>query len=170
MKSVKEKALTLGIALLVAILSYAFLFLVFSPSLRSQKEDLREKREALYLAETLLSRKEELEKEWERKKSTFPQGFSSEETLNLWVKELLSFASSEGITFSRMEPQGMKEKEEGRELRLSLSFQGDIRKLIHFLYYLLGKDPLSRIESFSIKQEEETKSFTYELLLGKPLL
>lgn len=166
----KRKIFTLSIALSLALLSYGFLRALTAPLERSKGEELARRREALQEAQALLSQRESYESEWEKTKALLPKTQTPEESLNLWVKELLSFAQSEGITFTKLEPQGMKEKEGGRkELRLFLLFQGDIRKLIHFLYFLLEKDPLSRIETFSLKQEE-TKNFTYELTLGKALL
>jgi hypothetical protein len=169
MESVKEKAINLGVVLIVGLLSFFTLSIFFSPLLRSKKETLEEKRKLLQSAEALLSRKEALEKEWQEKKALLPSASSPDEALNLWVKELLGQATSQNLTFTKMEPQGLKEKDGRKEIRLFLAFEGDIRKLLYLLYYLLEKDPLSRIESFSIK-EGEARTFSYELTLGKILL
>ncbi|GEM_PF-1340249 len=160
---------SLAMTILAALISYGTLFLVFSSSLRSQKEVLREKEILLRDSKSLLSQKKELVSEWETKKISFGSSKSPEENLNAWVKELLTHGSSQGLVFSKLEPQGVKEKEGGKEIRLLLSFEGDILKLARFLYFLLGKDPLSRVESFVIK-EEEAKKFSYELTLGRALL
>jgi hypothetical protein len=169
MESVKEKTINFGVALCIGLLSFLFLWLFFSPLLKSKKEALEEKRALLQSAEALLSRKEVLEKEWQAKIALLPPASSPEEALNLWVKELLGQATSQNLTFTKMEPQGVKEKEGRKEVRLFLAFEGDIRKLLYLLYHLLEKDPLTRIEAFSIK-EAEAKAFSYELTLGRILL
>lgn len=167
----RKEIFTLSALVLLALLSYGFVQVLTAPLLRSKVEELERKKEAFQESQSLFSQRKSSESEWEKVKTLLPKTQTPEEALNLWVKELLSYAQSEGITFTKLEPQGTKEKEAGRkELRLFLLFQGDIRKLIHFLYFLIEKDPLSRIETFSLKQEEETKIFSYELTLGKVLL
>ena len=166
MECLKEKTINLGAAFLIGLLSFFCLSLFFLPLLKSKKETLEEKRALLQSAELLLSRKGDLEKEWQEKKSLLPSSSSPEEALNLWVKELLAHATSQNLTFAKMEPQGVKEKEGRKEIRLFLAFEGDIRKLLYLLYHLLEKDPLTRIEALSIK-EGEAKVFSYELTLGR---
>lgn len=169
-EGMKRRIVTLVVAGVFALFSYGFVQVLMAPLQKSKEAELQRTREAFQDAQRLLSQRKSYETEWEKAKVLFPPSQTQEEALNLWVKEILSYAQSEGVTFTKLEPQGVKEKEEGRkELRLFLLFQGDIRKLIHFLYFLLEKDPLSRIETFSLKQEE-TKNFTYELTLGKALL
>lgn len=170
-EGMRRRIFTVTAAMFLALLCYGFVQVLMSPLRKSKVEELERKRETFQETQLLLSQRKSYESEWEKAKALLPKTQTPEEALNLWVKELLSFAPSEGITFTKLEPQGTKEKEAGRkELRLSLLFQGDIPKLIHFLYFLLEKDPLSRIETFSLKQEEETKAFSYELTLGKALL
>ena len=169
MEKLKERTINLGVVLIVGLLSFFLAFLFFSPLVRSKKEVLEEKRTQLQSAEVLLSRKETIEKEWREKKSLLPPASGPDEALNLWVKEILSQATSQSLTFTKMEPQGLKEKDGRKEIRLFLAFEGDIRKLLYLLYHLLEKDPASRIEAFSIKGGEE-RAFSYELTLGKILL
>jgi len=166
----KTRIATLATIFFLALLSYGFTRILFHPLVQEKERELQEKKEALREIEQLVSQKASYASQWENKKALLPISQTPEEALNLWVKELLSHAQSEGITFTRLEPQGVKEKGKGKALRLFLTFQGDIRKLIHLLYYLNEKDPLSRIESYSMKEEEGTKTFTYELTLERALL
>lgn len=167
----KKRIVTLSTILLLSLISYGFVQVLMAPLQSSKEAELQRTREAFQEAQSLISQRKSYESEWEKQKALIPKSQTPEEALNLWVKDILSYAQSEGITFTKLEPQGLKEKEGGRkEIRLFLLFQGDIRKLIYFLYFLLEKDPLSRIEIFSLKQEEETKNFSYELTLGKALL
>ena len=169
MESLKRKVYSLGFALFAALLSYGSAGMIFSSTLHSRELELQEKRGLLAESKALLLRKKDFESEWESRKSLLSPASRPEEALNFWVKELLGFGSSQNLIFTKLEPQGTKEIEEGKEMRLSLTFNGDIRKLTHLLYYLFEKDPFSRIVALSIKEEEESKSFLYELTLGKAL-
>lgn len=166
--------MTISSAITIAFISYLFISLLFSRALRIQNDELEGKRVHLKEAEMLVARKPDYQKDWESKKSVLPTHFSDDHLLNLWVKDLLSYASSEGLTFTKLEPQGVRmgEGENGGkgELRLYLEFQGDVRKLIRFLYYLSEKDPLSRMDSLSIKKEEGIKNFSYQMTLRRIVL
>lgn len=177
MHTLKRKAPSAIAVLLIASLSYGFSHILFSPVIESRQRALIEKRTEFHETTKLLSRKKESEAEWEKLKSTLPKAGTPEEVLNLWVKEILSLAQMEGIVFSKLEPEGISTgggssfggKGKG-EIRLLLGFQGDIRKLVRCLYALLEKDSLSRIETFLLKQEENTTAFSYEMNLERTLL
>ena len=170
MDSLRKNTPTLLVALFAAILALAINQILMRPLWSAKRSELAQNRTALAEAQAFISKRKSYESEWEKEKPFLPRQGSSEEALNLWVKDLLAFASAEGIVFTKLEPQGVKDKEGHKEIRLFLYFQGDIRKLIHFLYFLLEKDPLSRIDGYSMKHDEETKTFSYEFTLAKALL
>lgn len=158
----KRRLMTIGIVSLLAFISYVLISLLFSGLLKARNEELENRTLEVSEAKNLFSQKEIFQKEWEAMRSKLKvEPISQDQVLNQWVKDLLSYASEEGITFSKLEPQGM---------RLYLEFQGDIRKLNRFIYHLLEKDPLSKIDSFSLKKEDSDKNFSYQLTLAKTLL
>jgi hypothetical protein len=166
MEKLKEKVPTLAVIFLSSFLGFLLVSFLFSPFLESQKKELFQKQSLLFQYRGILHKKESLKKNWETYKNSFPKTLSSEEALNLWAKELLSYASSEGLTFTQLEPLGVKKN----EIRLFLSFEGDIRGLAHFLYFLLEKDPLSWVHDLRLVSEEKSSFYRYELTLGRSVL
>ncbi len=162
--------ISIGTACLLTFLSYALVYLVFSGSFKARSEELKNRALEVSEAKLLFSQKDTYQKKWEAVKPAFKTNSTQDEALNQWVKDLLSHASEEGITFSKLEPQAVKKAPDGRrQMSLYLEFQGDIRKLTRFIYHLLEKDPFSKMDSFSLKKEDSDKSFSYQLTLAKAL-
>ena len=78
----------------------------------------------------------------------------------------MAHAQSESLILDKIEPVG---KNEG-EVSLFLSFQGDMKKLISFIYHLRERDALVRLKSFSLRQEEGSSNFSFEMILGKAIV
>ena len=169
METLKQKAPALLLAAAIALSGLGFISFVFHPALSRAQFERKQRIGEYRHSKELLLRKKDLESEWEEMKKFQAPAGRPEEVLNYWVKDLLSFSQSENLVFSRLEPQGVKESGGEKELRIALQFKGDIRKLIHSLYQWIEKDPFARLESLSIKKDEESKLLIYELVLGKGL-
>ena len=169
MEGVKKKIFTTIIGIAASGCIYGLLFLLFAPALRTQETALEEKRARLEQFRGLLSKKDVFESEWEIKKQFLPGNDRPDEILNLLVKGLLDYALSQSLVYNKLEPQGTHEKDGHAQIRLYLSFDGDVRKLAAFIHHLWEKEPSTRIESFIMKQDGNAKNFLYELTLGKTL-
>lgn len=165
METWKLRSLHCGAVLLVASFSYLGVRMLFHPSLVQQAAEFELRKAKLVRMQELISHQDAYASEWDKIKNRLPSADPGE--LNRWVQDLLRYAESEKITFTRIEPQGLKEGDDGQELRLFLAYEGDIRRLIRCLYHLRQEDPFSRLLSLSMKKEEDSKSFRYELVLGK---
>lgn len=164
----RKKWTTLALTAAAGLVLGLAVFLWFAPLFQCKNAQWREQRSKLAEAESLLSGKKEIESIWDRKRSVLTPSASGEAGLNLWLKELLNYSQAEGLVFDRIEPESAGSDK--AETKVFLHFEGGIRKLIQFLYYLSEKDPLARVESFSVKREEESRNFGYELVLSKALL
>ena len=116
-----------------------------------------------------LANKHFLEAEWESKKNLFISNPDSSEFLNAWLKDFITYAQSHSLKIDKLEPAGVKEGPNGKETSILISFQSDIRKFNEFVYFLLEKDPLSRIQSVFVRQDENSKNLSFEIMLGKAL-
>jgi len=163
----KKKLYTAGTAFILAFFLHKIVLLFFQPALSAELAELREKQTVLIHSQKVLTQKELYGAEWERHKDSFVNASGSEAVLNQWVKELLAYSSSQGLVLTKLEPQGKRKSKSGEEVRLYLAFQGDISKLAGLLYHLREKDPLSSVESFVMKKEEEPGRFLYEMVLGR---
>src|SRR3989344_1509566 len=152
--------------LMAALLSVGVVALVVARPSRELRNDVRRLSKALQEERLLLAKKPVLRSEWEAKKSFFHEGLGPDAALNAWVKELLTAAQSQALALEKLEPVGAGK---GGKLAVLISIKGDIRKLTRFMYQLAEKDPLSRIESFSVRREEGSKALFFELMLGKTI-
>ncbi len=144
--------------------------LLFFPSLKKKETLLAQRRSALVHQQQMIANRGSYETEWALYKNSFEGPSDGEAVMNAWVKDLLSYSSSQQLAFAKLEPQGVRKQGSSEEARLYLAFRGDIRKFSGFMYYLKDNDPLSRVESFTMKKEDgEAGSFFYELILGRSL-
>ena len=167
MAKLDKKWTTLVCVMTLVFLSAEIVILIFRPHIKSLEADIRRESKLLEEEQVLLARKPSLEKEWEEKKSFFSSGLEPEAALNIWVKDLLSSAQSQSLALEKLEPAGIKTVPAGKKLTVFISFQGDIRKFVQFVYQLMDKDPLSQIESIDAKLDEGAKDLSFELMLGK---
>ena len=167
MAKLDKKWITLASVLIIALLSVGIVSFIFMPHIRRLRDDIQRESKILTEEKMLLIRKPILQAEWEEKKSFFGSGIQAEEVLNVWIKDLLASAQSQALTLEKLEPAGIKTSPGGKNLTVFISFQGDIRKFACFIYQLMDKDPLSRIESLDIRLEEGSKTLSFELMLGK---
>lgn len=147
-----------ALCLIIFVLMKAF----FAPSIREAREGITQTQNLLAGHQELLNRKKDLELQWEAQKQYFVSHLSSEEIQNQWMKDLLSYGQSQALVIDKLEPGGVKDK----DARLFLSFHGEIQKLTAFLYHLGKNEPLSKLESLWIRQEEPNQ-FSYEIMLSK---
>lgn len=168
MEILKKKFSAFGLALAFAVCSYWIAGGFFAGPEKSQLRELERIKIQKLELNTFLSRKDTFQNLWSEKKDFF-KSLKQEELLNDWIKELLAYAESNHMTFRKLEPAGVKETKGTKEQRLAVSFQGDIRTCIHFLYYLTEHDPLAAIRGFALQQDEETKQWLIEIQMGKIL-
>ena len=161
--------MTLGVALILAVLLYQFVQMIFLSPLRKYDQEWKEKALLRDEYHRLLERKKDLESEWRSKEPYLASSARPEEALNSWVKKILKYAQAQGLIFEKVEPQGMKEKEGRKEIRLSLFFHTDIRKFTELVFYLRESEPFTQVETLSVKPEEDSKSLACELTLKKVL-
>lgn len=163
----RKKQITLGGVAACALLSGALVWGLFVPAIQRARKSLEKNGRILREYEEFLAQKAGLESQWETQKTFFQSPLRSEEFLNAWIKDLLTYAQSEGLTIEKLEPAGMKEGPEGKEMAVFVSFQGDIARLVQFVYHLVETDPLAGIESFLARQDENGKTLSFEMMLGK---
>lgn len=158
-----QKWKTIGIMAALALGSIGLVGLIFAPLIHRAEEEIRRHAGTLAEYRELMKRKESFEAEWNVKKNYMSQGIPAEEVLNSWQKALMGYAQAESLTLNKLEPAGMKDK----EASVFLSFQGDMKQLVRFIYHLMDSEPLATIQSFSLRQEEGSKEFSFEMMLGK---
>lgn len=163
MKSVKKQILTIAALIFAVFISWSINHLFFSSSHETAKAELEAKFAALQEYRGLLSRKDVLKKTWEEEQGKLSSSQNSSESLNLWVKDLVSRGEAGSIRFDKLEPHESK-----KEISVSLAFQGEIKKFVHFLYGLLEKDPASKLEALSVKTGESRNTLVYEMTLARP--
>ncbi len=149
-------------AVAICLAIFVLMKALFVSSVREVREGMERTQNLLAQHQELLSRKKDLESQWESQKQHFVSNLSSEEIQNQWMKDLLSYGQSQALVMDKLEPGGVKDK----DARVFLSFHGEIRKLTAFLYHLSQNDPLSKLESLWIRQEEPNQ-FSYEIILSK---
>lgn len=169
MESLRKQGVSAGAGLIVVFAVFSFVQTLFAPALASKEEELREQRISLERLNRNLSQKDFYQEQWLQHQKLFEADAAGESLVNAWMKDLLAYASSNGIAFSKMEPQDARRTGSRDKVRLYLSFQGGIDALTELVNYLMEKDPLSEVESFVIKGEGSPGRFTYELVLGKVL-
>ncbi len=167
MAKLDKRWVTAGCVLTAVFLSASVIWLIFAPHFKVLRSDIGRESKLLEEERALLARKPSLQTEWEEKKNYFGSGLEPEAVLNAWVKDLLASAQTQTLTLEKLEPAGIKTGPDGKHLTVFISFGGDIRKFVRFVYQLMDKDPLSRIESMDIRLEENSRTLTFELLLGK---
>ncbi|MBI3317259.1 MAG: hypothetical protein HYZ85_04575 [Candidatus Omnitrophica bacterium] len=156
-------------ALLITALLVCLAWALFSPWFLGLNEKRAQKSQILSSYKSLLLQNESLQMEWDKHKASLIEPSQTENIMNLWTQDLLNYSSSESLVFSKLEPQGIQEKKGKKEAWLYLEFQGDIQKLVRFLYHLMEKDPAARLEGLSLKKPEGEKLFHYEIILAKPI-
>lgn len=152
-------------AIALAVLTVFAVLGVFSPAFKNAQEKIQESYHVLSSPEIL--GKKTLESEWESKKNIFVSGRESSEFLNEWLKEFINYAQSNSLKIEKVEPAGVKEGPAGKETTVFISFQSDMRKFNEFVYFLLEKDPLAKIESVFVRKDEDSKNLSFEIMLGK---
>lgn len=165
----RKKILTASAASAAVLVLYLAITALFAPLVDSRAQRLSETRESLARARANLADQDALAREWEANRSLLESQGGTEALLNQWVKDLLDYAASQGMVFTKLEPQGERKGSGRDEARLYLAFQGDAGKLAALLYFLREKDPVSRIETFVMKQDDGQGRFSFELTLGKAL-
>ena len=150
-----------------AFLSMAVVTLFFIAPIRRLDTDIEKLSKLVQEERVLVAGKPALEAQWQKKKGVLDQGLDAEVVLSAWVKDLLSVAQSQSLALEKLEPAGVKTGVSGKTVSVFISFQGDIRRLVGFIYRLAEEDTLSRIDFFIIRQEEGSKNFFFELTLAK---
>ena len=169
MARLDKKWVTTGGVLASAILSACLITLISMPSFRSLYQDIGRLEKIRQEERALLAEKNRFQSEWDAKKKFLPSGQAADEVLSAWVKELLTLTQNQALKLEKMEPSGIKTEAGQKIITVFVSFQGDIREFIRFIYRLIEKDPLSRVESFHVRFQEDSKNLVFELMLGKQI-
>lgn len=151
----------------MAVISAVLIGTVFMPAIQKSRREVSQARDILNENRAFLAGKDGMESEWAAKKDYFHPGAEADATLSAWIKELLSFAQTQGLMLEKLEPAGVKSGPDGKSVAVFVFFRGDIRKFVSFIYDLTEKDPLSRVESVVTRWEEDSKSLSFELMLVK---
>ena len=170
MERLDKKNVTLIAAILLSMICILGASLIWRHFWAETHRAMLRSEVAIKQAKVLLSKKKTMELEWDLKKGYLISGVSPDELLNTWLKELLEYAQTQSLQIDKIEPAGVRSGDQGKESMVFLSFQADINKLAKLLYHLLEADPMAKIESFSIRQEEDSKRLSVELMLGKAIV
>lgn len=158
MAKLSKQGATLAAVLAVAVASAAVIVFSFGRSFRDLRDDIARARKILDETRLLLADRQALEDEWRSKKAFFTAGAQPAVVSSQWIKDLLALAQSQALLLEKLEPSGGA---------VFVSFQGDVRQLVRFVYQLKEKDPLSRLESFYARRQEDSPLFSFELMLAK---
>lgn len=172
MADLKKKVYTGAAAAVFVLILFVLTALLFEPAFSHKKTELQLQQKHLMDLQRTMLKKKAVEGEWEFYKAFMAEKKPApEELLNTWTEDLLNYSSANNISFTKLEPQGMSGKK-GRqeELRVYLSFQGEIGELTEFITYLDEKEPLTRVDSFVVKTDGRPGVFIFELILGRVLL
>jgi hypothetical protein len=169
MVRLNKKYKTYLIISVAAILTGSLIWFVGSASIKDLNHKVNQAAQELRENEDLLSKKPLLQSEWESKKAFFESGSNQDDIFNTWVKDLLTLAQSQSLSLEKLEPVGTKTDSEGKRCTIFVSFEGDMTKFTQFIYQLIQKDPLSTVESFGVRQQEDSKTLLFELLLAKAI-
>ncbi len=141
---------------------------IFSFPLQKAGQELVRSEQKLLQVRLLLARTTELESVWGVKKSLFESNTPREGFTNEWIDKLIKSAQSRALVIDKVEPAGTNSSTP-KKMTVYISSQGDIQKMTAFLYGLMENDPLARVESFSIKPNENTKKISFEFMLSKTI-
>lgn len=169
MDLMRKRSVSAGLAFIAAFLIYGIVHTLFSGVLIQKENELLEGRESLRRLTKNVNQKDFYEAQWREHQKLFEAERSGDSVLNEWVKNLLSYATAQGLVFTKMEPHTARKIHGREEVRLYLSFEGEITRLTAFMDNLIENDPLSSVESFAIKSAGDGSRFSYELVLGKVL-
>jgi hypothetical protein len=166
MASLKQRIASAGLALMAVSLAVFVCSLLAGPGIHQLKEKQRQKTDRIETYRQLLRDRQAIETQWKKQEIDFKTA-TSVEALNLWVKALIAVAEGQGIVIEKLEPKQTKDREGQEKIGVYMTFKGDIRKFVRFLYALREQDPLSYVEEFRIDQEEGAKVFRYEMSLAR---
>lgn len=166
MANLKQGTVTAALILMVLSLAVFVCSLLAGPGIYQLKENKRRQTERMETYRQLLRDRQAIEAQWNQQAIDF-QAATSVEALNLWVKALIATAEEQGIVVEKLEPKQTKDREGEEKIGVYMTFKGDIRKFVRFLYALREQDPLSSVEEFRIDQEEGAKVFRYEMSLSR---
>ncbi|MFA5167816.1 MAG: hypothetical protein WC530_04720 [Candidatus Omnitrophota bacterium] len=170
MEFIKRHHKTVLLGLMIFLILFGVFKGIFGPWLMALTDERDQKRDQLEAYEGLMRQ------EGQYKKLLVPLNLqesvrqTGDVALQDWVNALLRFASENGMTFEKIEPDKLRTKNKEQEMRINLAFRGDIQKLLYFLQYLMQTNPLANVERMKISQTEEKKDYFYELVLEKALL
>jgi len=167
MEALKKKVVTAGAVIVIGALIFVTGMALCQEEIQSLRRKIDQKAGYLTEYQRLLTNRKAIEEEWKESQVFFQSHVSSGQALNLWVKALIVYAEDQGVVFEKLEPRKIRKSKKGEELGVFLMFRGDIRKFVRFLYQLYKKDPMVRIEDFSIQHQEGVTGFSYELTLAK---
>lgn len=162
----KQRTTYLAVTAL-AIVGYMLTAAFFSSPVRKLESDVRTLSQKLAEDRTTLKQKPALEAEWQGQKSELEPGTEADAMLNAWVKDLLAYAQSQSLVLEKLEPAGVKTDSGFKRATVFVSFHGDIRSLITYVYELMDRDAYSSVDSFGMRREEEAQTYAFELVLGK---
>lgn len=109
---------------------------------------------------TLIERKEEINKEYEKYASFFSlTGTSEEEAVVAVLKEVEKISRDSGLTIVDMKPQKETKADKfSRQYNLSIKAEGDMEQLVDFLYSLSSSSLLLSVEKMVLSPKTEGSS------------
>ena len=166
---IRKKIVTLIVVFLGIGLCYGFVGKIFSGPRQAASGKLHQSRLHLRQIQALLVSKQILDRKWIEKQGFFKSNLGSQDAFNAWVGQFSAYSQEQRLVFEKIEPLGIKEKDGEKQMQLFLAFQGDIRVLVRFIYFLLEKDPLTSFLSLELRQEDSSAGLmTYQIILAKP--
>lgn len=170
MEFIKRYHKTILFGVMIFLILFGVFKVIFGPKLMMLADERDQKRDQLEAYEELIRQEGQYKKLLEPFNLQSKDRQTGEVVLQDWVNTLLHFASENGMTFEKIEPDKLRTKDREQEMRINLAFKGDIQKLLYFIQYLMKTNPLANIERMKISQTEDKKDYFYELVLEKALL
>jgi len=157
--SKKEKALFYGAVVFVSLVLLDKVVVVPSVSkMRSQEEEIREKKLIIKNDLRILAIKDRIEEERKKYESYFSKAGSLEEERTALLKEIENLANENAVYVIYVRPGEMVTEGPFRNLLVNLNCEGEMPQIVSFLHSIESSTKLLTIDKYLISPKSEGSS------------
>ncbi|MCK9594628.1 MAG: type 4a pilus biogenesis protein PilO [Candidatus Omnitrophica bacterium] len=166
----KMKFYAAGIFVLMALFD-RLIIAPISSKLQSLDKQITEKEAAIKVDLRILGEKERIELESAQYRSFFTKEGSAEEEMSSLMKEVETLANKSTVYLLDMKPGTVKQSATSKEYTVTLNCEGELRRLIEFIYAIETSKKLLKTEKMQISvKSKESDTLKCSLLISKIIL
>lgn len=156
------------------VLAALFDRLIVAPitsKMQSLDKQIAEKAAAIKVDLRILGEKERIELESTKYKSFFTKEGSAEEEMSSLMKEVETLANKSAVYLLDMKPGTVKQSATAKEYTVTLNCEGELKRLIEFMYAIETSKKLLKTEKMQISvKSRESDTLKCSLLISKIIL